>query len=241
MRPNPAEEWQRLTKLYGEMSDGQLLELAEGLSDLTEIAQPILRDEMKKRGLEGPAAGTESKARLGSETAPMAGFGDKSPIFGRWNHAVAEQNGEFDASEAGTDESGVGQPVEYTWKTLLCECEEREEAWQVSEALRRAGIESWIDGPRSQQSWDVRLPRILVAADQLDEARAVIERPIPQDIIDQSKAKVEDFAPPTCPKCGAADPLLESVDPVNTWSCEVCGATWSDSTAFHEASSEPVS
>jgi hypothetical protein len=58
MRPSPVEEWQRLTKLYGEMSDGELLQLAEGYTDLTEIAQPILRDEMKKRGLGDPTAPT---------------------------------------------------------------------------------------------------------------------------------------------------------------------------------------
>jgi hypothetical protein len=241
MRPNPAEEWQRLTKLYGEMSDGALLELAARYSDLTEIAQPILRDEMKKRGLDDSASAPSSARRTATGAAPMAGFEKDQPIFGRWNQVVAEQNREFDPPLSDAGEPGDPEPVEYTWKTLLCECNEREEAWQFSEALRRAGIESWIDGPRSQQSWDVRYPRILVAADQLDEARAVIERPIPQDIIDQSKVKVEDFVPPACPKCGAPDPMLESVEPVNTWRCEVCDATWGDSAAFNSPSPEPVS
>ncbi|HKO12296.1 MAG TPA: hypothetical protein VJV22_10020, partial [Acidobacteriaceae bacterium] len=74
--------------------------------------------------------------------------------------------------------------------------------------------------------------RIMVAADQLDEAKQILLHPIPQDVIDQSKVKVEDFVPPTCPKCGAEDPLLESVEPANSWRYENCGAQWSDSSAF---------
>jgi len=226
MRPNPAEEWQRLTKLYGEMSDGQLLELAESYGDLTETAQPILRDEMKKRRLEGP------------ELQGVPGRSSSSSTFAAAAARFDDPKSSADGADEGDEKSGS---VEYTWKTQLCDCETSEEAWQISEVLRIARIESWTVSPPAEQALDMRNIRILVAADQIDEARAIIARPIPQDIIDQSKVKVEDFAPPTCPKCGAADPLLESVDPVNTWSCEVCGATWSDSTAFHEASSEPVS
>jgi ribosomal protein L37AE/L43A len=40
--------------------------------------------------------------------------------------------------------------------------------------------------------------------------------------------EVPDFEPPVCPKCGAEDPLLESVDPLNTWLCEICGEQWTD-------------
>ena len=96
--------------------------------------------------------------------------------------------------------------------------------------LRRAGIEAWSSGPSS--SFGSQTTRIMVAADQLDEAKQILLHPIPQDVIDQSKVKVEDFVPPTCPKCGAEDPLLESVEPANSWRCENCGAQWSDSSAF---------
>jgi tRNA(Ile2) C34 agmatinyltransferase TiaS len=78
--------------------------------------------------------------------------------------------------------------------------------------------------------------RIFVPGDQLALAREVASQPIPQDVIDQSKIKVEDFVPPTCPKCGAEDPLLESVEPMNAWRCENCGAQWSDSAAFDPTS-----
>ena len=49
--------------------------------------------------------------------------------------------------------------------------------------------------------------------------------------------RLQPAGPPACPKCGAPDPLLESVEPVNTWSCEICNATWTDSTAFGGANS----
>jgi len=224
MRPNPAEEWQRLTKLYGEMSDGQLIELAETFGDLTEIAQPILRDEMKKR-------------RLGEPSAPAKPTKDDNrQTFGRWNQGSAEQEADLDAPDEESDESGEGASIEYTWKTQLCDCETSEEAWQVSEVLRLAKIQSWTANPAAEV--DMRNIRILVAADQLDEARAVIAKPIPQEIIDQSREKPEDYVPPVCPKCGAPDPTLESVEPIDSWVCEDCGARWSGNPAFGPATSD---
>jgi hypothetical protein len=223
MRPNPAEEWQRLTKLYSEMSDGQLLELAETFSDLTEIAQPILRDEMKKRGLEDPQASARKP--------PIS-----PPVFGRWS---APHDGIATPGAPDDGNSGSADFYEDAKMLPLCECENSDQVEQLGEALRRKGIESWSQNiPHSMNS---QAARIFVAADQLEEAREIASRPIPQDIIDQSKTPVEDFAAPACPKCGAPDPLLDSVDPVNSWRCEVCNATWTDSTACSEAPSEPVS
>ncbi len=215
----------RLTRLYGEMSDEELQHLAAGFSDLTEFAQPILRDEMRKRGLADP------------QPAKQAAAPNAKPVFGRWNQAVVEQNRALDSpSDDSVEDDDAELPHEYTWKTLLCDCDSGEQAWQISEVLKRHGIESWIEGPRGEL--DVTGPRVIVAADQLEEAKQILAQPIPQDIIDQSKVKVEDFVPPTCPKCGASDPLLESVEPTNTWLCENCGAQWADSAAFHESTFE---
>jgi hypothetical protein len=218
MQPNPAQEYQRLSRLYNEMSEGELEELAAGFSDLTEFAQPILRDEMKKRG-------------LGDPSAIQAAAAQAKTTFGGWT-----QSADPDGDDEVTDDADA--PVAYTWKTPLCECEGKDQAFQTSEVLRRAGIESWIDQPGSTfgtRSVATNVIRILVAADQLEEARALIAEPIPQDIIDQSREKPEDFVPPTCPKCGAEDPTLESVDPTNSWLCESCGAQWRDSTTADAA------
>ena len=210
MQGDPAEDWRRLTGLYSEMGDDELRELAADFVDLTETARQVLRDEMKKRGLDEPRAAAEAPKNSDRLTAP------------RWDPGVNLPNA------AGPNlESDL--PHDYTWKTLLCECEERERAWQISEALRQAGIENWIEGPRSRYSLGLSNPRVMVAADQLNEAREIATRPIPQEIIDQSKIEMPDFEPPACPDCGAGDPVLEGVDPFNTWRCETCGEQWTES------------
>jgi hypothetical protein len=124
-------------------------------------------------------------------------------------------------------EVGVGDEagVEFTWKTPLCDCESSEKAWQIAEVLRRAKIESWLDGQRG--SMDVGM-RILVAADQLEDAKRIIANPIPADIVEQSLMTAPEYDVPVCPKCGTSDPILVEVDPVNAWECESCGAEWTD-------------
>lgn len=51
MASDPLEDWQRLRSLYAEMSEMELLELKEAFDDLTETAQGVLRDELRKRQL----------------------------------------------------------------------------------------------------------------------------------------------------------------------------------------------
>ena len=81
-------------------------------------------------------------------------------------------------------------------------------------------------------------PRIEVAADQLEQAREIISRPIPQEIVEQSKLPAEEYVPPVCPSCGADEPILESVEPVNAWRCESCGKQWSEQVEEKESSTQ---
>jgi len=237
MQNDPAREWLRLTSLYREMSDEELQDLGAGYSDLTELAQPILRDELKRRGLPDPAMTRPVSPQPLSQPAPMLEFEERMPVFGGWSQRLSGQNGELNDEESDTGEADL--PHEYTWKTELCRCGGSEEAWQFQEVLRLAGIESWIESPQGEL--DLTGPRVLVAADQLDEARAILARPIPQDIIDQSKVKDEGFVAPRCPKCGASDPLLESVEPTNTWLCEDCGARWTEASVSTEGAAKASS
>ena len=206
MYGTPSDDWLALTQNYRSMSDDKLRELADAFTDLTPTAQQVLRDEMKLRKLGDPL--TPGWWRAGAEYAP--------------------EPDNLDAL-AGADSAAA---VEYTWKTPLCPCESREQAWQISEVLKRAGIESWIDKPSLYDPHasvdDPVGPRVLVAADQLDEARASIAQPIPAEIVELSMLEVPEYELPVCPRCGAAEPILESVEPVNTWKCEVCGAEWAD-------------
>lgn len=212
---DPAEEWRRLTEHYRSLSDEELRELAADRVDLTQVAQHVLRDEMKVRGLAAPG--------MNAIEAPKPAEINEDDL--------ARDVGLYQvppAQEMDQDEHS-GEPVEYTWKTQLCECETQEQVWQIAESLRRAGVDSWV------QSRGLAYPRVMVAADQLENARVIAVQPIPQDIIDQVKGDAEKspgyFESPRCPNCGADDPILEGADVANHWRCEACGKGWSETEA----------
>jgi len=200
MQTDPGEEWRRLSALYSEMGELEIKELADQINDLTPAAQDILRDELKTRGI----SSEQKRSRLGM---PSLGYeGD--------THSAA------DPDSSSSEEDGF---LDFTWKVALCRCESVNEAAARCEMLRRAGIDSWIQRPGG----DIQ---INVGADQLEQAQAILERPIPQDIIDQlnEEATAPQYELPTCPKCGSPDPILESVEPSNNWLCESCDHSWSD-------------
>ena len=210
MQRDAIGDWQRLTKLYGEMSDDELFALDADITDLTDVAQQVLRDEMRSRRLDRQRVASEEPHSPESPAAPQSDHGVDAP-------AAGDETAESDLAH------------EYTWKVPLCESDDPERTWQIQEVLRDAGVESWLEAPRSIASLDLGYPRILVAADQLEEANAILARPIPQAIVDQSKIQLPDFEPPVCPACGAREPVLVSVNPANTWQCETCGKQWTDS------------
>ena len=213
---DPVRYWKDLTANYRQMSDGELLQLSENPEELTEIARQVLRDEMKLRKLET----------------------GRSPVTGRLPDPVPRRQVDLvsgnplylreDSSDTAAVDDVQFPPHEYTWKTWLCDCESNQHAWQVSALLTRNGIESWVRAV-PPQSMDTVGPQVEVAADQLEQARALIAQPIPQDIIDDVNAEVPEFEVPDCPRCGTKDEvMLESAVPVNSWICEACGAEWSD-------------
>jgi hypothetical protein len=233
MQEDPALEWRRLAEHYRAMSDDELRELALEFGDLTEAAQQALSAEMHTRGMGRPqdvayTPQPESSAQLTTEPGDdWAVIPDPSVnalgYFGRPPKIVSDTPG---------NDVEVDGPHEYTWKTVLCECDTSEQAQQLREALKRAGIESWIDAAESGSRYagfGLASPRVIVAADQLEAARAIASRPIPQEIVDESKTEAPEYLPPVCPKCGAADPSLEGVDPENKWRCEQCGGEWTES------------
>ncbi len=211
MQRDTTADWQSLTQLYATMSDEELCALHDDFGNLTEVAQLVLRNEMKKRGLNEP---------IGTNQAPS-----NRPE----NIPDPELDPDADSPAAGGDAEEDDQPREYTWKTLLCECDDSESGRQIRAALKQAGIDSWIDGQGYRVAIDTSNPRILVAADQLEQAQEILSRPIPQAIVEQSEMQIPFYEPPVCPSCGAEDPILESADPLNSWRCETCGKQWTDS------------
>lgn len=211
---DPVVEWRRLSEHYRSVSDEELRELARDFAELTEAAQQALRAEMSSRRLGSPEMSSSnegSAARVPAESAVTR-------------------------NEPHNEESGADGPlIDYTWKTLLCECDTDEQAWQISEMLRQEGIESWIDGPgfgsgrySPHAELDMTSPRVLVAADELDRARLIAARPVPTEIVEKSQMTAPEYEMPRCTRCGASDPTLENAEPVNRWKCESCGAEWND-------------
>jgi hypothetical protein len=236
MQIDPVQEWQRLSAEYRNKSAEELLELARDYADLTETAQQVMRSEMRSRGLGDPAnpksvtalqsAPTESPQpplalrNAPSDLADDVTFGN--PFGAQAPEPVPDTPDTPDETDA---------PHEYTWKTVLCECDTSEQARQLVEALKKSGIDAWVDGAGSRSRYAMSglgYSRVLVAADQLDQARAIAAQPIPQEIVDESKEEDSEFVEPKCPKCGSDDVVLEGVDPENTWRCEQCDEQWTE-------------
>jgi hypothetical protein len=167
------------------------------------LAQEVLRNEMRNRGLSDPAAPPKRvvRAALKSEQPALAMPLPVDPF-----HIASDVDPDDYAGVHGEAEPGDGSdgPRDYTWKTPLLDCEDREQALMLREVLRRAGIDSWIEA----QSIELAGPRVVVAADQLEEAQEIAVRPIPKEIIDEYSTEAPEFVPPKCPKCGAEDPVL---------------------------------
>lgn len=225
--PRAEVDRMRFAAHYATLGDEDLLDLADDLESLTEGARLALKDELKKRGLdedeelkvdaleraEARARGPENSATVERKSYDLFA----GPITGP--DVIA------DAPEAaGSADDG---PHEYTWKTVLCTCDELAEARQLREALRRAEIESWVED-MAGYGIGVGSPRVLVPADRLEEAQAIAAQPIPQDIIEDSKIEVPEYEMPRCPKCRAADPVLIDTEPANKWLCESCGNEWTE-------------
>ena len=126
----------------------------------------------------------------------------------------------------GAEEPEDGAPVEFTWKTELCTCDDWEQGQLLREALYRAGIESWTEPPYARE-YGIDF-KILVAADQLEEALKIAAHPIAKEVVEDSKIVFPEFVPPVCPHCGTGDPVLEGVEDGNLWICEACGGRWTD-------------
>jgi hypothetical protein len=112
--------------------------------------------------------------------------------------------------------------------TSLCECESTGQANLICYALGREDITAAVYRPESEFS--ISSPQVRVAPDDVEKARAILAKGIPEEVVREFEnlPTPEDFVEPPCPKCGAPDALLESVDPVNQWLCETCGTRWQD-------------
>lgn len=112
-------------------------------------------------------------------------------------------------------------PPECVW-----EFPEAEDALAASEMLLAEGIRCDVIIPSSER-FDRGAPRVAVLPEDVAKAREILSRPIPEEFRILVRTR-DEFVVPVCPRCGAVDPLLESIEPTNHWRCEACGRTWSD-------------
>jgi hypothetical protein len=221
MQTDPSGEWLRLAEHYRNLYDGELLNLAGDAADLTDAARQALANEMTNRGLKLPSAEEQKGRKRSLEAATHDARFDATALAGTEEVPLGSgASSSFPALVDGEEGEKPGE-ADYTWKTVLCECETVEQARALQLALYKAGVESWLEARREY-------PRVLVAADELDEAREIAAKPIPQEILDELNREVPEFELGSCPACHAPDPVLEDVEPTNQWLCEACGHQWSD-------------
>ncbi len=87
-----SEEWLRLSQLYRGMTDEELLSIARKFAELTEIAQPILAQELRVRRLEMPSA--EEEPAPPPEADPDDPYAEDRELVGIrtvWSEADARQ------------------------------------------------------------------------------------------------------------------------------------------------------
>jgi hypothetical protein len=224
MQVDPILEWKRLTESYRRMNDDELRDLAADFANLTVTAQQVLRSEMQSRRLGDPQAVSTANESPVARTQPAncqprngrrAPQALLSPSVTRKNYDLLAGplvNSYVVPTEPEEDGAADDSPCDYLWKTMLCECGDVAEARQLSIALARAGIECWIEA-MPPHSIGIGNLRVLVAADQLDQARAIAAQPIPQEVVSEATMTAPDFTLPQCPMCGAKDPILEGLDP----------------------------
>ena len=212
MRPNSAEEWQRLTKLYGEMSDGQVQELAESYSDLTEFAQPILRDELKKRGMDDPQAPATEPPLRRNPQEEGDGAGEAKPVEYSWMVLLCQCDSNEHAYQL--------QEVLYR---------EGIDSWVDNEkSPGRHGLRY----PEVLVAPDQLEKARRIAAQPIPQGI----------LNDAKNLQSEDFVAPRCPRCKSEEVLLVTTEPTNQWQCDECGAKWSDRVPVDSsARSQPTS
>ncbi len=142
---------ERLAAVYGEMGDGELLELQATAGDLTEVAQEALAGEMRRRGL-----AVEKAAPVG-ESNGDGGSGWKTlHVFSQTFEAQAtfkllEREGiEFAVEDRTVDEKGEVRAGPAVQLALMVEGQEWERA--VTLLRREAGLfpEAVVD-PRGEE------------------------------------------------------------------------------------------
>jgi rubrerythrin len=195
-----AAQFQELVTLYSSYGDEELVQLGQGMADLTEMAQEALKGELLRRGLKGAPTEKPAAARVLSEDdlSDMRAYAASAPA-----ECIFDFEDERTVTAAYYALTGEGI-----------------EAIVVSGGVVSGGAVSGGARP------DRRGPRVVVTPKDAERAAAILSRPSAEELKAETEETFEGFNLPQCPACGGEETLLESVDPVNQWRCDHCGHTW---------------
>lgn len=243
---DPSEQYRRLQELYAEMSDSRLESMAEGMDDLTEMAQQVLRAEISKRGL--------GKKLQNASSVEIA------------RHALLEElldpdlNDPFGApddrgQDAGQAPGAGGDPTRPIKRGVaipnldphaydpvaIWNVTDSEKARKVMGILETAGIECYL-GPDNVENLDeykgdfaggVEIKVMKFQARHAQDGLRAILPPEPED----DSAKDEGFVV-SCPKCKSPEVIFQGLveesggdsrlGAKNSWACDACGYEWID-------------
>jgi DNA-directed RNA polymerase subunit M/transcription elongation factor TFIIS len=201
---DPAGEWLRLSQHYSQMSDGELLALAQQNSELTGTAQQALAGEISRRGLKvEPAKPAEPLTPEPPADSPYAEDLKLVEVATVWSLADAIQLQEL--------LKRAGIPFRMG---------------------REKAASAETDASNFAEGVSVKVPRIGVPwARQAMQAYTPLSRPVPQGGQDEAVAccpkchSTEIFLEELI-----AEPEAESEDPPGRyeWVCDSCGNRWED-------------
>jgi DNA-directed RNA polymerase subunit M/transcription elongation factor TFIIS len=215
----PAAEFLRISEHYRQMSDGELLDLAQDPSELTDVAQQALASEISHRGLTIPSA----KPALRRNAVPLPDPADpNSPEYDddRQLVEICTVWSQRDALQLQTLLDNAGIPFFMG----------PENATGVD-----AVTSNFADGV------SVRVMQVGVPwARQAMQTYEPLDDQIPKD-----QAEPEDL-PVQCPKCRSAEVVFDELVPDESapaanapqkfkWICESCGHDWEDDGIVKEA------
>lgn len=205
---------QRLQRSYAEMSDGELVGLAEKPGDLTESAQEVLRTEMAKRGLQAPEP--VQPIRWEAETRPRDRWAATSisPILGAEPELDATP---LEDSRLGTDDSLLGTFHDAIEVGRACEfLEQAEVEFRVQDISKPSNGMGVFDSP------PVAL-NLIVAKDDRERAMRVLRKAMglfPLQEVEEADAMVDDGTVTPVGYFASrmdADHITEVLDAAHVW------------------------
>jgi DNA-directed RNA polymerase subunit M/transcription elongation factor TFIIS len=209
---DPAGEWLRLSKHYRQLSDDELVDLARQTSELTDVAQQVLAQEIANRRLkippEEPAAPRSPASRPDSAEdaeSPYAEDREWVVLCPVWSLA--------DALKLQHLLDGAGIPF----------------YMGPERATSAEAVTSNFANGLSVQIMQVGVPL----------ARRVLQQYFPADAPLEENAEESDNFAIHCPKCHSTEVVFEDLDrgqknsegePSSKfkWTCDSCGHEWED-------------